>query len=59
MTTNYQQVAAHLSDLGFTAAQIETILNWWRPDEHAEWLMNASRQEIEEASKPAFENENF
>jgi len=51
----YSEITLRLSELGYDAKEIITITDWWNYREHSHWLMTASRAEIDEASKPAFE----
>lgn len=53
----YKAVFERLNDLGFTPAEIDTITDWWPVSEHYDWLMTASRAEIEAATAPAYEKQ--
>jgi hypothetical protein len=53
----YAKVAERLTDFGYNVGQIGIITRWWDVSEHYDWLMTASKEEIEKASKPAFEEE--
>lgn len=54
--TMYSEVFERLNEeLLFTPAEIETITDWWPVSEHYDWLMAASRAEIEAATAPAYE----
>ena len=51
-------VMTHLSDLRFSEAEIDIITNWFGNGTYEDqyiWLSTASKQEIIEASQPAFE----
>lgn len=55
MTSTYREIIDRLAELGYSSAQIETITAWWNWREHGEWLMTASKSEIDAATQPAYE----
>ena len=55
-TATYREIVDRLTELGYTAAQIETITAWWNWREHGDWLMTASKAEIDLATIPAYNN---
>lgn len=52
--TKYQDVAEKLEDAGYTQEEIDIITSWWDVSEHYDWLMTASKKDIDEASLAAF-----
>lgn len=56
MPATYREIVDRLNELGYTADQIETITAWWNWREHGEWLMTASKYELNAATLPAYDN---
>jgi hypothetical protein len=47
MTTNYEQAKERMTELDFSEADQEIIFSDWNNyNEHLEWLLSASREEI-------------